>query len=219
MGNSQGRSRFRRAFAIAVAGGLVATAAACGPSFQAVYEGDSRFERCYALDERADAPMAKKTECWRDWALHYTYGQTRDRVDYAVARYRALSRMPGAPTDEAMMAAAPGVGVTDPRVSAPAPTSAFAPPPNTMQVGDGGAQAPAWDPASTPTADTVTVPPPGSDCSVACDTTWKKCSGHCTGEACNACGSTYKKCMRGCFKDEPAKKSPAGAASSGAKTR
>jgi hypothetical protein len=41
--------------------------AGCGPSFQAVYDGDVRFEHCYALDESPNAPMAAKKDCWRDW--------------------------------------------------------------------------------------------------------------------------------------------------------
>src|SRR5690349_4487799 len=76
-------------FALAVAG--------CGPSFQALYEGDARFEHCYALDESGTASMRQKSDCWRDWTLRYTYGQTRDRVEYAAARYRALTRAPEAP--------------------------------------------------------------------------------------------------------------------------
>src|SRR5260370_11911322 len=105
---------------------LAVLAVACGPSFQALYEGDARFEHCYALDGSGTAPMQQKSACWRDWTLRYTYGQTRDRVEYAAARYRALSRAPEAPTDEAMMEAAPGEGRGS-FVAAPAPTSAFAP--------------------------------------------------------------------------------------------
>src|SRR5437868_3840856 len=100
----------RRRVSIAGAALLVAVVAACGPSYQALYEGDARFEHCYALEEASLSSMQQRSDCWRDWMLRYTYGQTRDRVEYASARYRALSRAPQAPTDEAMMEAAPGEG-------------------------------------------------------------------------------------------------------------
>ncbi len=131
--------------------GAILAAAGCGPSFQAIYEGDSRFEHCYALDDNPNVPMQRKSDCWNDWVKHYTYGQTRDRVEYAAMRYRALSRVPVAPTDEAMMGAAPGEGVAGTTVSAPAPTNAFAPPPKTLADQDAGAPRPAPEvPANVP---------------------------------------------------------------------
>ena len=66
---------------------------ACGPSFQAVYECDVHFEHCYALDESGASVEAKK-ECWRDWLHGYTYGQSRDRVEYGGTRYSELSLDP-----------------------------------------------------------------------------------------------------------------------------
>lgn len=105
--------------------------AGCGPSFQAVYENDARFEHCYALDDTPTAAMEKKADCWNDWTRNHTYGQTRDRVEYARARYDALSTVAQLPTDEAMMGAAPGEGTSVDTAAAPTPTSAFAPPPKT----------------------------------------------------------------------------------------
>ena len=64
---------------------------ACGPSFQTIYENDARFEHCYALDDSATASLDKKARCWRDWKEHHTFGQTRDRVEYAQSRYVALN--------------------------------------------------------------------------------------------------------------------------------
>src|ERR1700733_5821322 len=116
-----------RAKQVAVASTLLAVVA-CGPSFQAIYEGDQRFEHCYALDDNPNAPLQEKSTCWHDWMAHTTYGQTRDRVEYAAVRARALGRVPALPTDEAMMEAAPGPMAPKPGVAAPAPTSAFAPP-------------------------------------------------------------------------------------------
>jgi hypothetical protein len=126
----------RSALAALVAFGALA-GAACGPSFQTVYENDARFEHCYALDETPTAAMTRKADCWNDWTKNHTYGQTRDRVEYARARYDALSTVPQLPTDEAMMAAAPGEGTNADTAAAPTPTSAFAPPPKT-EARDGG---------------------------------------------------------------------------------
>jgi len=179
---------------------------ACGPSFQALYEGDARFEHCYAIDESGSASMQQKSDCWRDWTLRYTYGQTRDRVEYAAARYRALSRAPQAPTDEAMMEAAPGEGRGS-SVVAPAPTSAFAPPPKTLGEWDASAP-PAAGPLPGYTDASIATPaespaerPPSADCADTCNKTWSGCKDKCAGaKACDACTATYKTCMKGCFK-------------------
>lgn len=119
--------------------GSIATLA-CGPSFQTVYENDARFEHCYALDETPTADMQHKAACWNDWSRKHTYGQTRDRVEYARLRYDALSTVPQLPTDEAMMAAAPGEGTNSNTAAAPTPTNAFAPPPKT-EAREGGTSA------------------------------------------------------------------------------
>jgi hypothetical protein len=183
---------------------------ACGPSFQALYEGDARFEHCYALDESGSKSMKEKSDCWREWTLHYTYGQTRDRVEYAAARYRALSRAPEAPTDEAMMEAAPGEG-RGVSVAAPAPTSAFAPPPKTLAADlDAGAfrtggGLPGYSDAAVVVQaqpETPEARPPGSECAESCDSTWTHCKDKCAGtpKACDACAAALKRCMRSCFR-------------------
>jgi len=158
----------RRRAGWAVLGGVV-VALGCGPGFQAIYEGDARFEHCYALDENPSASMTAKGECWRDWMDHYTYGQTRDRVAYAAARTRAMSRIHDLPTDEALMGAAPGE-IPHSGITAPAPTSAFAPPPKTLDLDAGGGpggNGPAAGSSDMPTATWMTnlpppPPPPGS---------------------------------------------------------
>ncbi len=178
---------------------------ACGPSYQALYEGDARFEHCYALEETSSTGMSAKSDCWRGWILHYTYGQTRDRVEYAAARYRALARAPQAPTDEAMMEAAPGEGRAS-NIAAPAPTSAFAPPPKTLDETDGGSDTTnnalpssyADTKRAVVTEENAPIPP-GSACATGCEATWSRCRGCDGGAACEACTATYKRCMRGCF--------------------
>lgn len=116
----------------------------CGPSFQALYEGDARFEHCYALEEDSVISLQKKADCWRDWTDHYTFGQTRDRMQYASMRYRALTST-NLPTDEGMMSAAPGAGNEEsPSGAALAPTNAFAPPPTTASASPGSAPRSTW---------------------------------------------------------------------------
>jgi hypothetical protein len=193
---------------VALGAGL-AVQTACGPSFQAIYEGDAHFEHCYAMDDDPSAPLQSKTDCWSDWARRYTYGQTRDRVEYATMRYRALSRVPGAPTDEAMMGAAPGEGKTSSNLTAPAPTSAFAPPPKTEEVAAVGGAAPdASAPASSSPQVAVDAgkvsappPPPKAICVDGCASAWQGCKLACanTAAGCPACDRTYGKCVKGCF--------------------
>lgn len=179
---------------------------ACGPSFQAVHDGEARFEHCYALDERPNEPLARKADCWDDWAKHYTYGQTRDRVQYAMQRARALSQVPNLPTDEAMMSAAPGEGVRN-AAAAPAPTSAFAPPPKTMEAADAGNGVDAAAPGNgrdgrdghDGAGNEPSVPKPAAlSCADDCESTWINCRTQCRTKKCDECERTYKGCLRKC---------------------
>lgn len=197
---------------VALAAGA-ALAVACGPSFQAIYEGNSRFEHCYALEENPQTPMQEKSECWRDWSEHYTYGQTRDRVQYAIARYVALSAAPNVPTDEALMNAAPGVTPREQTITAPTPTSAFEPPPKVLPETDAGPPPPPRPselPEALPApaqAPALPAPLPASDCGDKCVSTFRACQRSCPADAgptkpdaCKPCESAYRACMRACFK-------------------
>jgi hypothetical protein len=209
----------------AALGVLAAYASACGPSFQAIYEGNARFEHCYALEENPQAPMKEKGDCWRDWSEHYTYGQTRDRIQYAIARYVALSQTENVPTDEAMMNAAPGVTPRISNITAPAPTNAFAPPPKVLGEGDATVRPPLrpserpqvitnvfpQDGGAAPAPVRTFPPPPGQECGDRCHSDFDGCSRSCGADAgangndggakrCGDCEKTYKKCMRACFK-------------------
>jgi len=197
--------------------GLAASAlvVACGPSFQVVYEGDARFEHCYAIDDTPTIPMQEKTECWTQWMKSYTYGQTRNRVDYAAMRAKALQEAHSAPTDEAMMGAAPGGGTA--RLigqDEPVTTNAFATPPKTMSDGDAGAveQGTSSPPPVvklvpvapfTPANDASGAPTPGQACTTACRGTWDTCrdGNRDAGKALatRACDKSYGRCMQKCF--------------------
>jgi len=184
--------------------------AGCGPSFQATYECDVHFEHCYALDESGASVQAKK-DCWRDWLKGYTYGQSRDRVEYGGTRYSQLSLDPTLPSEETQSKRA---------VAAPVPTSAFAPPPNVM--GDGHAEHPsdsvqqrseirAGDvkPADYRPSGEVAGSPvssvsraPGADCADTCGQKWTACRSSCKEGACGTCDQAYRACMPTCFRDD-----------------
>ncbi len=194
----------------------------CGPSFQAIYEGNARFEHCYALEENPQVPMPDKASCWRDWSERYTYGQTRDRVHYATARYVALSQAPNLPTDEALMMAAPGETPRATTIAAPAPTNAFAPPPKVLEAGEQKTTRSPGHPGeaadipmlSLDAGAPATLPAalPAATCAETCGSSFRTCSDDCeAGDAgakagsskaktCQACQKTYRACMRDCFK-------------------
>ena len=166
---------------------------ACGPSFQAVYECDVHFEHCYALDEGGASVEAKK-ECWRDWLHGFTYGQSRDRVEYGGTRYSQLSLDPTLPSEDVKDGPASGSRHI---VAGPMPTNAFAPPPNVVE-GHASAQG---------VPSTVTTHAPGADCADGCAQRWTTCRAACRSGACDACDLTYRTCMPGCFR-EAAENSP-----------
>jgi hypothetical protein len=176
----------------------------CGPSFQAIYECDVRFEHCYALDQ-GPAPVEMKKQCWREWLHGYTYGQSGDRIEYAAARFSELSLDPTLPSVEVREAKPVR------RPAAPVPTSAFAPPPNLAERPPGDVPRDAShdgsrDPSSAPTAsevrEVVVVRAPGSECAETCAANWKGCHDACRGPACDECDRRYKACVPGCFREE-----------------
>ncbi len=212
---------------IAVAGLAAGLLWACGPSFQAIYEGNVRFERCYALEESPQSSAHERADCWRDWSERYTYGQTRDRIQYAIARYVALSQAANVPTDEALMMAAPGVTPRVTTITAPAPTNAFAPPPKVLDENGGGihrepppernrvlgnpdagpsAPLPATAPAQAmpPVAPRPPPPLPASECSERCAAVFKDCENACNDDAgANAqtkCAPACNNAYRGCMR-------------------
>jgi hypothetical protein len=179
----------------------------CGPSFHAIYEGNARFEHCYGLEENPHSGMKERADCWRDWSERYTYGQTRDRIQYAIARYVALAQAPNIPTDEALMMAAPGMTPRVTTITAPAPTSAYAPPPKVLDEED--AAAPPMRPGERsevlgpPDAGLIDLPPVDAEAPVTLPA--ESCTGSCVAafhgcDAGVACDRSYKSCMRGCFK-------------------
>ena len=184
---------------------IVAAFGACGPSFQTIYENDARFEHCYALDDSATATLDQKAKCWKDWKEHHTFGQTRDRVEYAQSRFVALNS-PELPTDEAMMHAAPGEVGEHQQLTAPTPTNAFAPP-EAMAAVDAGTRA-----SPPPTITAFVAPPPPSSIdaggsapvarprAAACTDDCTRAFQDCRGRDAGACDDGYDRCVVGCVK-------------------
>jgi hypothetical protein len=173
----------------------VAPILACGPSFQAVYECDVRFEHCYALDQEPAATADAKKACWREWLHGYTYGQPRDRVEYAATRFSELSLDPTLPKVE----------TEEPRrvhaMAVPAPTNAFAPPPNVAEHGPPpgeGSSSPAKT-SAPPVVPVTAARAPGEDCAESCASYWSACHKTCKDGTCDACDKAYRLCVPACF--------------------
>ena len=190
------RSRFGRSLltALFVAG----VSGACGPSVQSIYEGNVRFEHCYRLDLEVDTAPTHREACWKEWLGMYTYGQPRDRIEYARRRVRAFA------TGDLNC---PKLDIGDTRKAearqfylvVPAPTSVHAPPPPiaTRWYGDAGTAPPA------PTATLAAAPQ--DDCGSTCRDSYQLCMRPCDPDAtkpdpaCKACDPDYKACMKRCF--------------------
>lgn len=189
----------------------------CGPSVQSIYEGSVRFEHCYRLDLDLDVAPGHREACWKRWLATYTYGQPRDRIEYARRRVRAFA---------AGDSSRPGLNVGSEHrpqdrqfyLVVPAPTSVHAPPPPiATRVRGFDAEPPPKESAAPPAAST-----PGATCARDCRAAWDSCRAACEaesgeqsdrnakpdatapkkkspGNACKSCEPDYKACMKRCF--------------------
>lgn len=176
-------------------------AAACGPSVQSIYEGNVRFEHCYRLDLEVDTAPTHRRACWSEWLSMYTYGQPRDRIEYARRRLHSFANgdtsRPTLEMGEDKQAEARQFYLV-----VPAPTSVHAPPPPiaTRWYGDAGT-------APAPTTEQVAAPvkAPEDRCTDPCREKLTKCQGACVADAgkpdpiCKNCEPDYKSCMKRCF--------------------
>ena len=190
--------------------GLVALAAAvaCGPSVQSIYEGNVRFEHCYRLDLEVDTAPTHRRACWSEWLSMYTYGQPRDRIEYARRRLHSFANGD---------AARPTLDIGEDKQAearqfylvVPAPTSVHAPPPPiaTRWYGDAGAAPSSPTAPTAPTTEQVAVPlrAPEDSCTEGCRDSLSNCQRTCNPDAgkpepgCKICDSDYKACMKRCF--------------------
>lgn len=150
-----------------------------------------RFEHCMALDSQPDVKPTIRRACWDEWRKFYTFGQTRDRIEYAALRDRQLGGASDFDEGDWQLEKSGGPSSID-------PTSALAPPPMLMaaavvDAGAGDAQADGGDAE----ADSA---PPAAQCSSDCEQTWSFCRGECKAASCEKeCSSKYKRCMKRCF--------------------
>jgi hypothetical protein len=63
----------------------------CGPSLRTLYEGETRFEHCYALDANK-AAVEERSQCWQSWDLRYSANASRDRAEHARLRLREIKQ-------------------------------------------------------------------------------------------------------------------------------
>lgn len=193
---------------------LLAVPAACGPNYRYAYEGESAFERCYALDYESSVTPGDRQACWSHWHQTYAYGANPDRLDYARSRLTASS-VGGPPPSATLVPSAPPQGPQRgpamPIVANTAPSPSPSPTPSVMPP-PAAATAPAAPPAPTglplvapsPTtpAESAAVEPPGTSCANECRGSWRTCGGRCAQRdaACEArCDDGYRDCMRGCY--------------------
>jgi hypothetical protein len=167
---------------------------------QSIYEGNVRFEHCYRLDLEVDTAPTHRQACWKEWLSLYTYGQPRDRIEYARRRVHAFAsgdvERPTLDLGETKKTEARQFYLV-----VPAPTSVHAPPPPI---------ATRWynDSSSAPTAPTSSIEPPSPPqdrCGNDCRDAYVTCAQPCEVDAgkpdvaCKACDSNYKACMKRCF--------------------
>lgn len=172
----------------------------CGPSVSSIYEGNIRFEHCYRLDLDPHIAPTHRKACWDEWSRRYTYGQTRDRLDYARRRIAQLETGATGPLEIDLAHTDGGTSM-----EGPAPTNAHAPPPPlaarpapapSAAAPDAGSHAP---PAARPA-------PPGDDCALDCRESWRACREECDAEpnrrakSCRVCNKDYGRCVQRCFK-------------------
>jgi len=164
---------------------------------QSIYEGNVRFEHCYRLDLDLDIAPSHREACWKQWLKAYTYGQPRDRIEYARRRVRAFaSGDPGRPLLN--------LGERKPETRqfylvVPTPTSVHAPPPPIAT------QVYATDAGAPPSVAAKSAAAPGASCASDCDRAWRSCQAACGPDggasepACQSCEPDYKRCMKRCY--------------------
>jgi hypothetical protein len=151
----------------------------CGPSFEAIQEGDLRFAHCDRLDLDPNISPSHRLHCWREWRRVYTYGQTRDRVEYAQRRIAEVVS-----------------GDPDPPFELPtAPSPVDSPPAATVPNMDS-------DPALTESSAKDDLAP---TCRSRCEAGRAACAPGCESQptGCQGCEVAFHACLGNCKTDAP----------------
>jgi hypothetical protein len=169
---------------LAVAG---SGAAGCGPSFEAIQEGDLRFAHCDRLDLDPNISASHRLHCWREWRRVYTYGQTRDRVEYS---QRRIAEVVSGDTGPPFELPSPMSRRTD-VLPAGEPSPLHTPPPAVVPMADDTGVAPAGGPAAMADAPA---------CVARCDAAHGECTPGCEARqrGCGDCDSSFQACLGDC---------------------
>lgn len=192
------RSKQQKRWRHVVSGVGVLLATGCAASFQTMYEGDVMFEHCYRLDIDVVVPTDEKRACWDRWLATGTRGQTRDRVEFAAARSRALLVGPSSSGVAFLHIAAPLPieSAASTAVACPLPETPFEAPPSTVAARPTATAAPSASAAKAPD----TPETKRQFCIDACAGQLATCAGLCTSIRCGQkCTDEVKSCMAGCL--------------------
>jgi hypothetical protein len=170
----------------------------CGPSFEVLAEGDLRFVHCDRLDLDPNIAPSHRLHCWREWRRMYTYGQTRDRVEYA---QRRIAEVVSGDTDPPFQLPAGASAVArhsrqdapDPeRAAVPAPEAASA----THAAASSASSAAPLDPSLAVGAPSTALVACHSRCEAASASCLPGCETRPTG--CKPCETPLEVCLRDC---------------------
>jgi hypothetical protein len=170
---------------------------ACGPSFEAIQEGDLRFAHCDRLDIDPNIAPSHRLHCWREWRRVYTYGQTRDRVEYAQRRIAEVVSGDTEPPFEL-----PHGASADPRRPLPAPVS----PPAPVEPIEGAPPAPESGAGVTPesaapvAAASAKALDAEAECRARCEAERSACMPGCETKptGCTPCEPSFEDCLEIC---------------------
>lgn len=163
-----------------------AALSACGPSFEVLAEGDLRFAHCDRLDLDPKIAPSHRLHCWREWRRMYTYGQTRDRVEYAARR---IAEVVSGDTEPSFQ-----LPYAEPVRSAPRHPS--------PDSGAGGGTALT---SAALTATAPVVPPDEQACHDRCQREQAACSPGCETRptGCQPCPQALEACLKDCKTNAP----------------
>jgi hypothetical protein len=163
----------------------------CGPSFEAIQEGDLRFAHCDRLDLDPNIAPSHRLHCWREWRRVYTYGQTRDRVEYAQRRIaEVVSGDPDPPFE-----LPDGAGRPPSEVMPPEASPLRRPPPAVVPL-EGSESALDDEGAQTEF---------GPSCRSRCEAGKAECAPGCETQprGCKDCESSFRVCLDNCRSASP----------------
>lgn len=182
--------------------------AGCGPSFEAIQEGDLRFAHCDRLDLDPNISPSHRLHCWREWRRVYTYGQTRDRVEYAQRRIAEVVSGDTGPAFDLPTGSGRPSSTNQPS----APNPVHSPPPAVVPVngngsgigngasGGNGSGATSGSSSESALARDAPAGTFGMSCRSRCEQARAGCTPGCETQprGCQECESTLESCLSSC---------------------